>query len=104
MPTDPTARDVETARRIAGLCLDYPSNDDPMASCLTVDASRRLWCNPCLRADAIAAALTQAREEEREADAALVDAKARHSMLCECWECDHWHRLADAIRARGGAA
>lgn len=62
MPTD---RDRETARRIAGPCW-YATSDDPNATCAAVGAPDH--CVQCVETDAIAAALADARREERVAE------------------------------------
>ena len=97
MPTDPTARALSPCvwATGCGTTLRSPSG-------VVLGPAPRCW--GCKRADAIARALATARAEERERAAGLVNAKARHGMACECWECDHWHRLAAAIRARGEGA
>lgn len=69
MPTDPTTRDVETARRLSP-CVGYP--------CGTLDTGtehvRR--CPGCFHADAIARALATARAEERERAIAIAERMA----------------------------
>ena len=91
MPTDPTARDVETARALSPCW--YATPDDPGATCNGVGAPD--CCAECQIAERIARALATARAEEREACARLVEEEA------DRW--GDWDRCAAAIRAREGA-
>ena len=109
MPTDPTARDRETARRIAGRCW-YATSDDPHATCDTVGASDR--CVQCAEADAIAAALAAARAAERDMPGELYSCPWCGILLSPCPARDQMRHLvacgdtrhAAAIRARGEGA
>jgi len=96
MPTDPTARDVETARDIAGQCW-YANSDDPHATCASVGAPDR--CVQCAEADAIARALATARAEERERAIAIAERMA----LEDGGTTSTAAHVAAAIRAREGA-
>ena len=97
MPTDPTTRDVETARRLSP-CVGYP--------CGTLDTGtehvRR--CPGCFHADAIARALATARAEEREACATAALRMARHRLPCGCDPCRQASDCAAAIRAARSAS
>ena len=81
MPTDPTTRDVETARALSPCW--YATPDDPGATCNGVGAPD--CCAECQIAERIARALATARAEgeatgraeEREACAQIADARVR---------------------------
>ena len=100
MPTDPTARDVETARALSPCW--YATPDDPGATCNGVGAPD--CCAECQIAERIARALATARAEEREACATAALRMARHRLPCGCDPCRQASDCAAAIRARGEGA
>jgi len=112
MPTEPSARDREQARRVSPCRL-------PMR-CRAAQTERGLWlapvCPDCRRADAIARALAAREAEVREPYrrllallAQLQDADHDHAgtMDDDCHACLLYERVmqdAAAIRALGGGA
>ncbi len=106
MPTEPSARDREEARRIAGRCW-YATSDSPDATCDAVGAPDR--CVQCVETDAIAHALAAREAAVREAIAAYLDAEASGGPMPHMGDYDRgWCRglvvAAAAIRAQGGGA
>lgn len=111
MPTEPSARDREEARRIAGRCW-YATGDSPDATCDAVGAPDR--CVQCVETDAIATALAAREAEGREAMMVALRAvqneargwNQRRGTLNDA--CLRFNRIdeitAAAIRAQGGGA
>ena len=96
MPTDPTARDVETARALSPCW--YATPDDPGATCNGVGAPD--CCAECQIAERIARALATARAEERERAIAIAERMA----LEDGGTTSTAAHVAAAIRARGEGA
>ena len=92
MPTDPTARDVETARALS------PCEDADR--CGGTAAMPEWQCLSCLHADDIARALATARAEERERAIAIAERMA----LEDGGTTSTAAHVAAAIRARGEGA
>lgn len=111
MPTEPSARDREEARRIAGRCW-YATGDSPDATCDAVGEPDH--CVQCVETDAIAHALAAREAAVREAACRAVCVFCRVATLpAHVGDDGRWRHSAnkwtvvcgaDAIRAQGVGA